>query len=137
MSDQITVLVVDDEEDIRLLVTIVLRAAGLEVVDEAADGPRALAAIDALDAPETPTVVLLDNRMPGLSGMEVAAQVLAREPRQKIVLFSAHLDDATRKAAAALGVSACVGKTDASKLPEVIRGIIEGADVPNEKGGMS
>ncbi|HEY8721135.1 response regulator, partial [Pengzhenrongella sp.] len=66
----VTVLVVDDDEDIRFLVRTVLTRAGLEVVAEAIDGVEALAALERLDPPPDPAVVVLDNRMPGLSGLE-------------------------------------------------------------------
>ena len=36
--------------------------------------------------------MLLDNRMPGPSGLEVAAEMLSDFPTQIVVLFSAHLD---------------------------------------------
>ena len=64
----VSVLLVDDEEVIRDLARAVLERAGLEVLDEARDGRDALDRYRAQDPPERPLVVLLDNRMPGLSG---------------------------------------------------------------------
>ncbi|MGH2687455.1 MAG: response regulator transcription factor, partial [Actinomycetota bacterium] len=60
--------VVDDQADIRLLVRMVVQGAGggLFVKGEAGNGRDALAALDAVD----PDVVLIDEMMPGLTGLE-------------------------------------------------------------------
>src|SRR5260370_13089108 len=92
-AEPITVLVADDDEDMRVLVREVLIRAGLEVVAEAIDGPEALDAIKRLHPPPIPTVLVLDNRMPNMSGLEVAALVLDQVPSQRIILFSAYLTD--------------------------------------------
>ena len=117
-----TVLIVDDEVDIRTLVRAILEASdlGVEVVGEAVDGNDALEVFATLDPPEVPDVVILDNRMPGKEGLEVAAEMLAREPRQHIVLFSAYVTPEIEERAAALGVRACVGKSDFALLPQLV-----------------
>lgn len=118
-----TVLIVDDEFDIRLLVRTILEAAdvGVEVVGEAADGFDAMAVFETLDPPEVPDVVILDNRMPGREGIEVAQEMLEREPRQTIVLFSAFVTPDLEARAEAIGVRACVGKSDFAQLPDLVR----------------
>ena len=118
-----TVLIVDDEVDMRLLVRTILESAGLgvEVVGEAADGLDALAVFETLSPPEIPDVVILDNRMPGRSGIEVAGEMLREEPRQNIVLFSAFLTPELEAQAGELGIRACVGKNDFDRLPELVR----------------
>jgi CheY-like chemotaxis protein len=121
--DPITVLVADDEEDMRTLARLYLTRAGLEVVAEAIDGRDALDAVERLEPPPVPTVLVLDNRMPGMSGLEVAALVLERVPTQPIVLFSAHLSREVRAQAEAIGVRACVAKTDINRLPEVVESL--------------
>ena len=65
------VLVIDDEDPIRLLCRVNLEADGMDVV-EAADGPSGLEAARA----EKPDVILLDVMMPGLDGWRVAEQLL-------------------------------------------------------------
>jgi len=122
-----TVLVVDDEPDIRELARAILELSGFTVVDEAEDGTEALRRFVDLNPPPIPSVVLLDNRMPGLTGLEVAEQMLSHHPTQVIVLFSAHLDGDVEDTARALGVSACVSKMDAPRLPEIIRGLLPAA----------
>lgn len=117
-----TVLIVDDEVDMRLLVRLVLEAArnGIEVVGEAADGLDAVSVFDTLDPPEVPDVVILDNRMPGRSGIEVAREMLRREPDQRVILFSGFLDADLESEARELGVAACVSKSDVERLPSLV-----------------
>lgn len=123
-STALTVLVVDDAPDMRFLARAVLESAGLRVVAEAADGAEALARLRDLAPPPIPTVILLDNQMPGLTGLEVAAQVLAESPGQLIVLFSAYLSDEVVREATRLGVAACVSKIDVMNLAGIISDLV-------------
>ena len=63
---------------------MILEAAGLEVVAEAADGEAALAAA----ADHDPDVVLLDVRLPGLDGFAVAELLASRKSPPAVVLTS-------------------------------------------------
>ena len=65
-----------------------------------------------------PAAVVLDQRMPGMSGLEVARHILSEDPAQAIILFSAFLDRDTREAARRLGVRVCLDKTQVERLPE-------------------
>lgn len=121
-----TVLLVDDEPDIRQLARIFLEMDGLQV-NEAVDGAQALERYAELNPPPQPSVVVLDNRMPGLTGVQVAEQMLSIYPEQVIVLFSAFLDQETQDAAQALGVTACVSKTEMKRLPAIIRELMSAA----------
>lgn len=116
-----TVLIVDDDEDMRLLVKLKLELSGqIEVVAEAVDGIDALDSFVSLDPPPVPQVVVLDNRMPGMTGLEVAAHLLESVPTQRIILFSAYLDDATVAQARNLGITEVVSKNDVNNLPDII-----------------
>ncbi len=66
------ILIVDDEFSVRSLLRDVLELEDYEVA-EAEDGPSALAAM----AQQRPDLVLLDIMMPGMSGIDVLAQVRA------------------------------------------------------------
>lgn len=111
----ITALIVDDESDVRALIRLVVETAneGLSVIGEAADGDEALRRWRA----DQPVVVILDNRMPGMPGIEVAERMLAENADQRIILFSAFLDDDTVKAARRVGVRRCLDKTQIARLP--------------------
>ncbi len=120
-----TMLIVDDELDMRMLVRLVIEMAnnGLTIVGEAADGQEALKVWRDLDGPPMPDVVILDNRMPELSGLDVAAQILAERPAQLIMLYSAFLDDSVRARAAEIGITMCVSKHELEQLPHLIRSL--------------
>jgi CheY-like chemotaxis protein len=75
MAEPIHVLVVDDDDDVRETLKLVLEAEGFRV-SAAANGQQAL---ERLHHPEQP-VVLLDLRMPVMDGWEVV-DVLRREGR--------------------------------------------------------
>ncbi len=78
-------LVVDDEPDMRWLLAGVLRDQGFEVV--AAENGRA--ALEQISR-ESPDVVLLDLRMPGLDGIQVLKQVKAVDPHIPVVIVTAY-----------------------------------------------
>jgi DNA-binding NarL/FixJ family response regulator len=115
----IRVLLVDDEEDMRLVMRVGLNLANddLVVVGEAADGASALVLADELD----PTIVVLDQRMPGLSGLETAAALLERRPGQRMMLCSAFLNDDLRREAMAAGFGRCIEKNEIPQMPELLR----------------
>lgn len=112
------VLVVDDEADMRVLLREIIDVAnsGLRVVGEAASGREAL---DQWRETQPDTIVL-DHRMPDMTGLEAAEIVLAERPDQQIIIFSAYLDDATIERANELGVRACLHKRELGRIPETL-----------------
>ncbi len=122
---RIPTLVVDDQDDVRLLMCVLIDKAneGLFVIGEAANGPEALDCLESAD----PAVVVLDEMMPDMNGLETAELIRARRPGQVIVLCSAHLDAEMVRRARAVGVDYFVPKDDVHLLPQVIRAAMEGA----------
>jgi DNA-binding NarL/FixJ family response regulator len=81
----VRVLTVDDQEVFRGIAREVIDATpGFDYVGEAASGEEALAAVARL----SPELVLLDVRMPGLDGIEVAQRLSASHPDTLLVLIS-------------------------------------------------
>ena len=80
------ILVVDDEEDIRESLDLVLRFEHHEVV-LAADGQEGL---KALEEDEGIQLVFLDIKMPGRDGLEVLADIHASRPDVSVVMISGH-----------------------------------------------
>ena len=112
-----SVLVVDDDPDIRSLVRALIQGAeGLEVVGEAANGQDALEAW----ADTQPDVIVLDHAMPGMTGIEVAEVILGERPRQTIILFTANATDPALRSALSSGVSALLSKGDVMSLIDTI-----------------
>ena len=112
-------LIVDDEADLRLLLTLLIGKEnhGLRVVGEAASGEEALEMRRDLDV----DIVVLDHRMPGLSGLETASAMLAEAPGLPIILYSAFTDEGMVAEARAIGVRECVAKGDAPRLIATLR----------------
>jgi YesN/AraC family two-component response regulator len=81
------VLVVEDERNIRLLMTTIMHQIGHEVM-EAADGQSALNILKQ----HLPDVVLTDLRMPQMTGVQLIAEVKERFPHLPIVVVSAFSD---------------------------------------------
>lgn len=114
-----TVLIVDDEEDMRRVVRAIIELAneGLSVAGEAADGEAAVE----LCRLARPDIVLLDHRMPGVTGIDTARRILAERPEQVIALFTAYLDRDLTAEAGRAGIVACLSKGDLTDLPGVLR----------------
>ena len=64
-----------------------------------------------------PDVILLDQQMPEMTGLEAAEAILAEQPDQRIILYSAYLDPETHRKASELGIRACVPKGDLTISP--------------------
>jgi CheY-like chemotaxis protein len=87
-SDIHTVLVVEDEVLVRLMIAEELRSAGFQVI-EAADADEALAVLASIT---DVSVIFSDIRMPGsMDGLELAKKVRANFPKIRIVLASGNL----------------------------------------------
>jgi CheY-like chemotaxis protein len=114
------VLIVDDEPHIRKMMRITLEDAGYDV-DEATDGS---AALDAFGDGSRYAVVILDQKMPGLDGLETLKRLKARLPTACIVM-------ATAFASIELAVDAMrLGATDFLRkpmTPETLRSSVAAA----------
>ncbi len=117
-GEQVRVLVVDDEETVRDLLQRVMKEAGYDVVT-AANGQEALDKVSQLNA----GVVLLDIRMPGMSGMEVLQQITTNWPETCVVMISAVADTQTAVDAMKLGAYDYIIKP--FNLDEVVRKVQE------------
>jgi two-component system NarL family response regulator len=90
MPEKIRVLIVDDHKVVRVgLATMIGREPDMEVVGEAADGPAALAAYDALH----PDVVLLDLRLPDMDGPAVITRLRQKDPQAKVIVLTSYDSD--------------------------------------------
>ena len=94
------VMVVDDEEGVRNLLQRTLEGAGYNVLT-AANGQEA---VETMSEPELEiSVVLLDIKMPGLSGIEVLKQVTSEHPLICVIMLTAVVDTTTAVEAMKLG----------------------------------
>ena len=104
-----TILIVDDNERFRIRVRRLLEAAGYTVVGEAEDGESALEAVRR----DRPDVVLLDMRLPDMSGLAVAER-LAREPHAPAVVITTTYDPDDFGEPGSLSVRGIVPKSELS-----------------------
>jgi UDP-3-O-acyl N-acetylglucosamine deacetylase len=93
-----TVLVVDDEPEIRTSLRGILAEEGLRVL-EAADGRQALAMIER----ESPELVILDIWMPEVDGLQVLQQLHGDAPPPAVIMISGHGNIETAVKATKLG----------------------------------
>ena len=93
---EISVLVIDDDPDVREFVTASLGEAPGFQVSSAADGLAGLAAF----ADRAPDVIVLDYAMPGMTGAEVGAKILDERPDQRILFVSGYSETEAIRAVA-------------------------------------
>jgi DNA-binding NarL/FixJ family response regulator len=99
-------VLVDDDRALRLALHELLADAGYDVVGEAGNGADGLSVISEV----RPDVVLLDLRMPGIGGVEVARELRQRSPNVRVIMFSAYSDLGLQSILSDLGVSAYLTK---------------------------
>ncbi|MDQ6927534.1 MAG: response regulator [Actinomycetota bacterium] len=108
MARQIRVMVVEDTDHVRRMLTSMLSLDGFEIVAEAATGQEAVERVAAAD----PDVIVIDYKMPAMDGLAVARQIRETRPQQVVILYTAYVDDTIERDAAAAGVSLCVDKME-------------------------
>jgi CheY-like chemotaxis protein len=110
------VLIVDDEPDIRLMMRNLLGGEGWDT-EEAASGKDALKMMDSFSSFDA---VVLDYKMPGLTGIELARNLREEGLAPPIIICSAYLNPEIEEEARQLGVPT-IAKTDLDRLVGMIR----------------
>ncbi|MEJ6005252.1 response regulator transcription factor [Paucibacter sp. AS339] len=123
----IRVMVVDDHSLFRRGLTALLtHEPGLSVVGEAADGSEALRRVAELQ----PAVVLLDNHMPGVRGVELLPGLLEVAPQTQFIMLTVSEDEEDLSAALRAGAAGYLLKTiDGQDLAAAIRRAVAGESV--------
>jgi CheY-like chemotaxis protein len=111
------VLVVDDEEDIRVLLRAQLERAGYTVAGEAADGLEAMAHCDR----DLPDAVVLDLLMPRVNGFEVIPKLRSKHPDVGIIAYTAVAGDFVRNEMQRLGIPLVLKSGQFSRLDAALR----------------
>jgi DNA-binding NarL/FixJ family response regulator len=120
----IRVLLVDDDPLVRSALSLMLGGQrDIEVVGEAADGAQALSQVDALE----PDVVLMDIRMPVMSGLEATRRLHLREaPPHVLVLTTFDIDDHVVSAVAAGADGFLLKDTPPHHILDAVRKVFAG-----------
>jgi CheY-like chemotaxis protein len=117
MNGKMNVLIVDDEPDIRLMMRSLLRGEGweTEVAASGQDALRMMGSVSSFDA------LVLDYKMPGMTGIELARNLREDGLGPPIIICSAYLNPEIEEEARQLGVPT-IAKTDLDRLVDTIRG---------------
>ncbi|MDI1263507.1 MAG: response regulator transcription factor [bacterium] len=123
-SDRTRIILADDHPFILLaLRQLVMAAADFEVVGEATTGLEALSMVRST----TPDVAVIDVGMPRMNGIMLARKIREEQPSVKVLILTAHEDEAHLKQALAAGASGFVVKRSATTtLIPAIRAAITG-----------
>ena len=129
MSDHdrapLSVIVADDEADVRLLLGLQLEQNGFDVVGEAGNGQET---VD-LCKEHLPDCLVLDLLMPRMSGFEIIPRLRATHPVLGIVAYTAVAGELVRREMARLHIPLLLKSGDVTQLVQALR-----ASVPNGRG---
>ena len=107
MGHPLKILTVDDEPSIAQSMRFIFERPLYELAS-AQDGEAALVCL--AENPSPFDVVITDNNMPGISGLELVRQLRGQSFPGKIMVLSAHLSSDVRAAYEAMGVDAMIEK---------------------------
>ncbi|MBL8354396.1 MAG: response regulator [Delftia acidovorans] len=126
-ASPISVFVIDDHTLFRRgLIALIAQDAGLRVVGEAGDAGEALRLVPAL----APQVILLDNHLPGVLGVDAIAGLRVASPGSRVVMLTVSEDGQDLAAALRNGAQGYLLKTiDGDLLSEALRRAARGEPV--------
>ncbi|MFQ5593825.1 MAG: response regulator [Anaerolineae bacterium] len=122
--ERIRILIADDHPIVRQGIRSLLTQYGdLEVAGEAASGPAVLEQVAQIQ----PDVVLLDVRMAGANGIEIARQLRRERPETRIIILTTYDDEEYLFGALQVGAHAYLLKdVSLDTLPAAIRAVHQG-----------
>lgn len=121
-SSNLTVLVVEDDDDSRYLMRLELERLGYLVI-EAEDGAKGVE----IAIREQPNIILMDLTLPVMDGLEATAKIrsIKKLTEVPIIAVTAHSENDWREEAKASGFNAYVTKPiDGGWLSELIKGLL-------------
>lgn len=123
-NKEITVVLADQQELVRCgLRRLLDDVTGLRVTGEAATGDAVVELVRELK----PDVVLMDARIPGIGGLEVARRVARAEPSTAVVVVTRHVDDPLQSQYLEAGASGCLTKhCSVDEIADALRVVVRG-----------
>ena len=107
MDGTLRILAVDNEPSVTLSLSFVFSGPHYELTC-AESGPAALARLEANSTPYR--VIIVDQKMPNLTGVELVSAIRERGIESKIIVLSAHLSTEVREAYAGMNVDVLFAK---------------------------
>jgi CheY-like chemotaxis protein len=102
------VLIVDDNEVIRRILTVAFLSDGFESCAEAPNGKEGIKVAQRIH----PDLIILDLSMPVMNGLEAAPELRKLFPRSSIFLFSLYADGILKENAAKAGIDLVISKSE-------------------------
>ena len=126
------VLIIDDSDEIRLLVRLLLDTdPSLDVVGEAMNGAEGVAQADAL----APDLIVMDVAMPVMDGIEATRRIKEPAPGTEVVAFSSATERSTIEAILTAGACTKVDKSELDHLLAVLHDLAEATRRETVSGG--
>jgi DNA-binding NarL/FixJ family response regulator len=119
----VRLLIVDDHAEVRKAIRRLLTVENWEVCGEAADGLKAIAAARLLK----PDIIIMDLFMPGMTGLQAAAEIRRDFPAMLIMLVTT-LDSRIEEAARNAGIRGTVSKLATDDLVPGIQAMLRGEE---------
>jgi CheY-like chemotaxis protein len=119
-TDRLTILIVDDNDAVRRVLTLVLETSGFQVMTASSGA----AAVEAYRR-RPPDVVVLDVQMPGQDGRQTFAALRQLDPKARVVFLSGDTGKYTVAELMALGAARVLHKPpDLAELEQVLCGLV-------------
>ena len=111
-----TVVLVDDQTDLLMLMGKILSSRGFEIAGTAEDGGAGIEMVAATQ----PDIVVLDLAMPQLTGEEALPEIIRQAPRTMVAILSAQLDTERAQRLLLMGAFSAYEKGDIAQLPDLL-----------------
>jgi PAS domain S-box-containing protein len=129
-----TVVLVDDSQEVRAVVRMLLQSSGFKIVGEGGDGDEGIL----LAFRHRPDLLLLDTSMPKVDGVEALPAILALSPETKVVMFTGFEEPQLATRARELGAAAFIEKSiPLEELPDRLLEVVAGPQGGVRVGGPS
>lgn len=106
MPDDVSVVIADDENHIRSLISTLIRTLSFNVVGEAVNGIEALQLVKE----KHPEIVLLDINMPQMNGLESLRRIVELSPQTCVIMLTSLADTETVEECIANGAASFIRK---------------------------
>ncbi|KRG15856.1 response regulator [Lederbergia galactosidilytica] len=124
------ILIVDDQFGIRILLNEILQKEGYQIY-QAANGPEALS----ITEEHNPDLVLLDMKIPGMSGPEILAEMKKMDAGIGVIIMTAYGEHEMIKSAQKLGVVAHFSKPfDIEDVRKAVKEYLFGGNTEDHLG---